>query len=246
MKKALKVIKNILVWGLVVLAVCMMIFTILSVTLFNRSDRSMFGFKMYTVLSDSMQDEFKAGSIVFVKETDPSTLKEGDIISYISQDTAGGSFGEVITHKIRCTAKDANGEPGFITYGTTTGNDDANVVTYPFITGKYVGHIGGVGYFFQFLKTTPGYITCIFIPFVLIIIYQGFNCIKLFRRYKGEQMEEMQAEKDRLAAEREENARMIAELQALKEQIAAQTGTATPAEQEENAAESAKADNTNG
>jgi len=218
MKKALNIIKNILVWAVVALAVFMMIFTIFSVTTFDRNDRSLFGYKMYTVLSDSMAaTDFDAGSVVFMKEVDPSTLKEGDIISYISQST--DNYGEVITHKIRKLTTDAEGEPGFITYGTTTGMDDENIVTYPYITGKYVGHISGIGHFFHFLKTPQGYIVCIFIPFALLILYQGIKCIKLFRRYKKEQMEEMQEEKDKLAAEREENARVLAELQALKAQM---------------------------
>lgn len=218
MKKALNIIKNILVWAVVALAVFMMIFTIFSVTTFDRNDRSLFGYKMYTVLSDSMAaTDFDAGSVVFMKEVDPSTLKEGDIISYISQST--DNYGEIITHKIRKLTTDAEGEPGFITYGTTTGMDDENIVTYPYITGKYVGHISGIGHFFHFLKTPQGYIVCIFIPFALLILYQGIKCIKLFRRYKKEQMEEMQEEKDKLAAEREENARVLAELQALKAQL---------------------------
>lgn len=218
MKKALNIAKNIGVWLVVAIAVFMMVFTIISVNTFDRNDRALFGMKFYTVMSDSMAaTDFDAGSIVFMKEVDPSTLKEGDIISYISQNTE--NFGEVVTHKIRSKTVDAQGTPGFITYGTTTNTDDETVVTYPYITGKYVGHVPAIGYFFNFLKTPQGYFICIFIPFALLIIYQGIKCINLFRRYKKEQMEEMQAEKDQLAAEREENAKMLAELQALKAQL---------------------------
>lgn len=219
MKKVFDVTKKVLVGLLFAFAVFMMIFTIVSVTTFDRNDRDIFGYKIYTVLSDSMAaTDFDAGSVVLMKEVDPSTLKEGDIISYISQNTE--NYGEVVTHKIRRATKDASGEPGFITYGTTTNVDDEIVVTYPYITGKYQTHIPFVGHFFQFLRSPVGYITCIFIPFVLLMLYQGINCVKLFRRYKKEQMEELQAEKDQLAAEREENLKMLAELKALKEQLA--------------------------
>lgn len=218
MKKALNIIKNVLVWTVVAVAVLVMIFTIISTTIFNRSDRSLFGFRIYTVLSDSMaKTDFDAGSVIFSKEVDPTTLKEGDIISYISQRSE--NFGEVITHKIRSKTVDDQGNPGFITYGTTTGADDPAVITYPYITGKYVGHIPAIGHFFQFLKTPQGYFSCIFIPFALLILYQGIKCIKLFRRYKSEQMDELQAEKDRIEQERAENARVLAELQALKAQM---------------------------
>ena len=219
MKTALNILKTTLVWLLVILAVSMMIFTVVSVTTFNRNDRDLFGYKMYIVNSDSMaKTDFDAGDLILVKEVDPSTLKEGDIITFMSQDT--NSFGETVTHKIRTLTTDAEGNPGFVTYGTTTDTDDETIVTYPYVLGKYETHIPKLGTFFNFLKTTPGYFVCIFIPFMLIIIYEGVRFFNLFRRYKREQMEEMQAERDKIEAERAENAKMLEELKALKSQLA--------------------------
>lgn len=223
MKKALNLVKNVFVWLMVILAVCMMIFTIVSVTTFDRSDRSLFGYKAFIVLSDSMsKTDFDAGDLVLIKEVDPSTLQEGDIISYTSQNTS--NYGETVTHKIRKLTTDANGEPGFITYGTTTDTDDETVVTYSYVLGKYQNNIPKVGLFFQFLKTTPGYIICILIPFLVLILIQGINSIKLFRRYKQEQMAEMTEERAKIEAERAESQKMMAELQALKAQLANQGG----------------------
>jgi signal peptidase I len=218
MKKALNVIKTTMVWLVVALAVFMMIFTVVSVTTFNRNDRDIFGYKAYIVNSDSMAaTDFKAGDLIFVKEVDASTLKEGDIITFISQNT--NNFGEIVTHKIRKLTHDAEGNPAFVTYGTTTDTDDETLVTYPYVMGKYSTHLDGVGTFFNFLKTPQGYIVCIFIPFMLLIVYQGVNCVRLFRRYKKEQNEEIEEEKQRIRKEREENARMLQELKALKAQL---------------------------
>lgn len=233
MKKALSIIKTTLVWLVVALAVFMTIFTVVSVTTFNRNDRDLFGYKAYIVNTDSMsKTDFGAGDLIFVKEVDPSTLKQGDIITYMSQNT--DNFGETITHKIRKLTTDAEGNPGFITYGTTTDTDDAAIVTYPYILGKYETHIAKVGTFFNFLKTTQGYFVCIFVPFMLLIVYQGINFFRLFRRYKKEQMEEMQAERDKIAAERAENAKMLEELQALKAQLEGDKQTVTETTQETN------------
>ena len=219
MKKVLNIIKNIFVWLMVALAVCMMIFTVVSVNTFDRSDRSLFGFKAFIVLSDSMsKTDFDAGDLVLVKEVDPATLKEGDIIAYTSQNTS--NYGETVTHKIRKLTTDANGEPGFITYGTTTDTDDETIVTYPYVLGKYTTNIPKVGRFFMFLKTTPGYIVCILIPFLLLILIQGLNCIRLFRRYKLEQMAEMKEERAKIEEERAESQKMMAELLVLKAQLA--------------------------
>ena len=236
MKKAFAIIKNIFVWLVILLAVCMMIFTVISVRTFNRNDRQLFGYKMYIVNSDSMAaTDFRAGDLILVKETDPATLQEGDIITFISQDT--DSFGETVTHKIRSLTTDAAGKPGFITYGTTTDTNDEVIVTYPFVLGKYQSRIPKLGTFFRFLKTTPGYFTCIFLPFALIILYEGIKFFNLFRRYKQEQTEQLQKEKAQLEAQREENAKMMEQLLALKAQL--DGAQPTPAESAE-AAEKAE------
>lgn len=222
-KKVFNIAKNILVWMVVILAVCMMIFTIISVTTFNRNDRSLFGYKAYIVTSDSMsKTDFDAGDLILAKEVDPATIKEGDIITYMSQNPE--SFGETITHKVRSLTTDANGNPGFITYGTTTDTDDATIVTFPYVLGRYEKAIPNIGTFFTFLKTTQGYFVCIFIPFMLLILYQGLNTIRLFRRYKREQLQEMESERAKIEAERVESAKMMEELMALKEELARQRG----------------------
>ena len=221
--KALKIIRSIFVWLMVALAVFMMIFTIVSVSTFDRADRNLFGYKAFIVLSDSMsKTDFNAGDLVLVKAVDPSTLKEGDIIAYTSQNTS--NYGETVTHKIRKLTTDANGEPGFVTYGTTTDTDDETVVTYPYVLGKYQGRIPKVGTFFQFLKSTPGYIVCILVPFLLLILLEGIRCIRLFRKYKAEQQAELQAERDKIEADRAETQRMMQELLAMKAQMAQNGG----------------------
>lgn len=231
MKKAFDITKKVFTILIAAVAVAVMIFTIVSVTTFNRNDRNLFGYKMFIVLSDSMKaTDFAAGDIVVVKSVDPTTLKEGDIIAYSSQNP--DNFGETVTHKIRSKTVDANGDAGFITYGTTTNTDDETVVTYPYINGKYVFHLPKVGTFFNFLKTTPGYIICILIPFLLLIGMQGLNTVKLFRRYRKEQMQAMEEERAKLEAERKQSEEMMAELMKLKAQMAAGNTEAAPAASE--------------
>ena len=231
MKKAWKIISTAMVWIVVAVAIFMMVFTIVSVNTFNRNDRNIFGYRAYIVLSDSMSaTDFDAGDLVLIKEVDPTTLQEGDIIAYQSQNSE--NYGQTVTHKIRAKTTDANGNPGFVTYGTTTGVDDETVVTYPFILGKYQFALPKVGTFFQFLKTPQGYIVCILIPFLLLIIYQGLNCVKIFKMYKAEQMAELQAEKDALEAQRKQSEDMMAQLLAMQQQMAQQKQAAAPPAQE--------------
>ena len=241
MKKAWNIIRKIIVWAIVVFSLGMMAFTIISVTTFDRADRSVFGYSAFIVLSDSMKaTDFDAGDLVIIKQTDPSTLKEGDIISFQSPDES--NYGEIVTHKIREVTTDDEGNPGFITYGTTTDSNDQGIVTYNLVIGKYQGHIPKVGTFFNFLKSVPGYFICIFTPFFILILVQARNSIKLFRKYKKEQMEEIQAEKKSLEEERVKSQEMMEQLMQMQ-QAMEQNGGKLPPEYlaQMQAAQSAKA-----
>lgn len=220
MKAVLYKIKDILTWIFVFISMGMMVFTIISVNTFDKADRDLFGYKAFIVLSDSMsKSDINSGDLIIIKETDPSTLKEGDIISYTS--TSLENYGETITHKIRSLTTDENGNLGFITYGTTTDTDDENIVTYERVLGKYENCIPKVGKFFNFLKTTPGYFYCILIPFMVLILMQAIDSINLFRKYKEEQKLELQAQRDEIAREKAETKKMMEELIKLKEELGA-------------------------
>ena len=225
-KKIIEVVKTVFTWIVVAFAVCIMIFTLVSVNTFDKNERNLFGFKFFVVQTDSMaKTDFKAGDIVIAKEVkDLRELKAGDIITFISE--SSHNYGETVTHKIREVTKDADGSIAFVTYGTTTDTDDEALATI--VVGKYVGNIPNLGAFFLFLKTTPGYIICILIPFLILIISQGINCIQLFRRYKQEQTAELEAERAKIEEERAQSQRMMAELLELKRQLAGQSVAPTP------------------
>ena len=227
-KKILNIALKVVTWLLVAFTVFMMIFTVVTVTTVDRNDRSIFGVKFYIVQTDSMSlsennkdmdVHFNAGDIVIIKNVDdPRALQAGDVIAFMSTNSV--SYGETVTHMIREVKRTDDGKLlGYVTYGTNTGTDDEALVEPEYVLGAYSGKLPGVGNFFAFVKSTPGYIVCILVPFLLLILYNGVNVIRLFRKYKREQMEAMQAEKDKLEAERAENQRMMQELLALKAQL---------------------------
>lgn len=217
MKKTLDVIKRVFTTIIAILAILMAVFTVVSVNTFDRKDRSIFGYKAFIVLSDSMAaTDFSAGDLVISKEVPANTIKEGDIISFISSDN--DSYGEVFTHKVRSVNKNGN-DISFITYGTTTGVDDETPASEYNLLGKYIFSIPKLGKFYEFVKTTPGYICCILVPFMLLIVLQAIDTVKLFKQYKKEQLEEIEKEKDDLRKQKEENEKMMKELMELKAQM---------------------------
>jgi signal peptidase I len=230
-KKILGISAKVLSILIIAVTVFMMVFTIFSTLTFDRNDRNLFGIRFYVVLTDSMSPSennkedkihFDAGDIVLIKNVkNKAALKEGDVIAFVSKNKP--SFGETVTHKIRRVEKTDDGKIiGYTTYGTNTGVDDDVIVQPEFVIGKYAGKLPNIGHFFAFLKTTPGYIVCILVPFLLLITWQGVNTVRLFKQYRKEQMADIEEERAQIAKEREESAAMLKELQALKEQLAKQ------------------------
>lgn len=216
------IVFKVFTWCVLVFAVLMMIFTIVSVTTLDRNDRSIFGLRLFVDLTDSMSpDHFSAGDLVIVKKVkDVSTIEPGDIVTYQSL-MEGETYGKPVTHMVRSNTVNRNGVRELVTYGTATGVDDELKVNENFVLGKYVGHVPKLGYFFQYLHTTVGYIFCILLPFLLLIGGQGVRCVKIFKKYKGEQLDLLDAQKAQIEAERAESQRMLAELEALKAELAA-------------------------
>ena len=230
-QKVLNICTKVIAGILVAFTVFMMIFTIVSVSTVNKNDRR--GLKFYIVRTDSMSPSennehmdvhFDAGDIIIVKNVkDKTALQPDQIISFISANEE--SYGETVTHMIRSVKTNDKGEViGYVTYGTNKGVNDEALVQPEFVLGEYAGKFPKVGYFFAFVKSTPGYILCILVPFLLLIMYNGVNVIRLFRKYKKEQTAIMDAEKAEIAAERKQTEDMLRELQALKAQLAQQTG----------------------
>ena len=238
-KKVLNIALKVATWLIVAFTIFMMIFTVVTVTTVDKTDRSIFGWRFYIVQTDSMSlsennkhldVHFNAGDIILVKEVDdPLALQPGDVITFVSQNR--DSYGETVTHMIRSVIMSEGKVKGYVTYGTNTGVDDEEDVLPNTILGQYVRKFPGIGRFFAFVKSTPGYIVCILIPFILLILYNGVNIIRLFRRYKREQTEIIQAEKEKIDAERAENQRMMQELLALKAQLEQSSGKVEPAAQ---------------
>lgn len=215
MKRTLHIAGRVVTILILVFAILVMIFTIISVNTVGK-DASFLGYKPYIVLSDSMQDTFAVGDIAVSKTADPESLQVGDIVTFESIDPA--NYGEVVTHKIR-EITTYEGEPAFVTYGTTTGVDDLYPVPFDNVIGEYQFRLPKMGYFFEFLISPTGYVVVILIPFLLLILLQAIHFIKLLRQYKRELRAEAAEQKAQVEMERRRAQEMEEELERLRAQV---------------------------
>jgi signal peptidase I len=228
MKKALNIIKKVISIMLLAMALFAVVFTIISVTTVNNTQRSLNGYKFFVVLSDSMSaTDFSAGDMIVVKEVDVNTLEKDDIITFYSTDPK--SLGEIITHKIREVKKNENGKLiGFETFGTTTNTTDETLAEPTNIIGQYQFSIPKLGYFIQFMKTPVAYIIFVAVPFALIIGHEVYKCFKIIDENKKEKLRlETEAREKLLEEERLKNEQMLKEIEELKRKLAAENNGST-------------------
>ena len=252
-KKICNVALTVITWLIVLFTVTVTVFT---VTALGRGEQSLFGYRFFIVRSDSMKlsennadldVHFKAGDIVISKnltDEEKKSLQPGQIISFIS--TNKENYGENVTHMIRRAETDMDGNvTGYVTYGTSTGDNDEKSVQPSYILGVFVKSVPNLGNFFAFLKSTKGYIFCILIPCLLLCLYHGIRIFVLSGKYRKEQTDAIEAEKAELDAQRKQNEELFRELQALKAELLKQTvgesGEEKPAAEGTEAAENTEA-----
>lgn len=99
------------------------------------------GIQFFTVESGSMEPEYPVNSLVFVKETPPEQIKEGDVITYIMN-----AHGTLVTHRVAMVNAE---EETFITKGDANSSQDPNPVLWGNVVGKVVFSLPKVGSVFR-------------------------------------------------------------------------------------------------
>lgn len=134
---------------------------------------------VYTIVSESMVPTIDVYDIIIdTRVNDPSSLKEGDIITFRSNfiDTDGYT----ITHRI-ISIDNTSGETRYYTKGDHNSRQDEGYITFDNIVGKVVYIAPKIGKIQAFVSSKFGWLLIIFIPAVGIIIMDVFRLIKVYR-----------------------------------------------------------------
>lgn len=181
MKKVLKIVGNVIIWMVVLLAA---LITILVFTSTNHDGiPNLFGRSLFSIQSESMVPTIQKGDLILDEEiTDYQTLQEGDIITFW---TRVENERILNTHRIQSMKKDDNGVPyEFVTKGDNNPVADVQVVSSADIVGRYRSRIGGLGTVLDFLKTQKGFFICVILPLILFFLYQLICFVRTLLDYK--------------------------------------------------------------
>ena len=121
---------------------------------------SLLGYKVLQVVSGSMEEVFKVGDVILIKETKQEDIKKGDIITYKKEN--------YITHRIVEMNK-TNDTMYYTTKGDSNNVNDTEKVKYEEIEGQYMTKFVYIGRLINFLNTTEGFIILVSLPIIVIV-----------------------------------------------------------------------------
>ena len=157
------------------------------------------GFRIFNIVSGSMEPTYSVGDLIYVKEVDPATVRPGDVITFVLNEDL-----VVATHRV--TRIDAE-KQHFYTKGDANETEDGSPVHFKNLIGVPQFAIPGLGYVSDFIQHSPGmYITIAAVAILMILAF-----IPDFVKKKPVAAEPSEAEA--------ENERLKAELEALKAQL---------------------------
>ncbi len=198
LKNTAKKIWNVISTALVVLIVLCAVFLMGS---------RLLGFQCYNVISPSMEPEYGVGDLIYVKHTDPETIKEGDVITFlVNEDLVVG------THRVVRVDRE---NQRFYTKGDANDVEDRDPVHYNNVIGVPKFSIPKLGYVSDFIQNPPGTYITLGVGLALILLVFLPDMLR-----KKEQEDDSPAPLSEDNATAEENQRLKAEIEKLKAEMA--------------------------
>ena len=133
---------------------------------FSNNRISIFNFRLFTVISGSMEPKYKIGDVLVAVETDPKDIKVGDAISYLG---AKNSFKDkVITHEVVKIERDKQGKYYFHAKGLANAIEDP-IVEESQLYGVVKYRVVTLSFIYKIVGTPLGFFIFVVLPIVYII-----------------------------------------------------------------------------
>ncbi|RDY27419.1 signal peptidase I [Romboutsia weinsteinii] len=107
---------------------------------------SVFGYKFYTVLTESMSPTMNKGSLLIVKESKKQDIKVDDAITFFNEARTS-----VTTHRVK-EVSNIDGKIKFTTQGDANNTVDPEQVDGDLLVGKVVFHVPFIGAMLEVIR----------------------------------------------------------------------------------------------
>lgn len=164
-KKIFRIIKGIVTTIIVFIVLSFVLMVCLQ--RFSGNKISFLNYRMFTVVTGSMEPKYNIGDVLIAKEKDPSEIKVGDAISYLAE--KGEIKNNVVTHEVVNITRNEKGEYLFHSKGLVNLVEDP-VVHESQLYGVVVYKTKILSYIRKIISTDIGMLVLIIIPILYIII----------------------------------------------------------------------------
>ncbi len=180
-KKTLKISMNILVY-IILIPILIMSFNLIIKSIVNPTEiPSVFGYKILTIVSKSMEPEIKVGDAVIISNINEYEIQVGDIISFYSDEN-------LITHRVT-SIENISGKLYFTTKGDNNFQNDQEIISIENIEGKVIIKLSNFENILKILRSPVIFITIIVFLILNVIYSIKINKQRKLRKQKREEYE---------------------------------------------------------
>ena len=197
LKKIIKISGNVL-FAVIILIVAVVVFFVFQSRIPGVTP-GIAGYRLYIVLSGSMEPALHTGSLVLVHSVNVDSLAVNDIITFKDFDGTD----KLITHRI--VAINSGEQLSFSTRGDANNVNDYKTIPASDVVGKVRLTLPYVGYLMDFARSKLGILVLVIIPGSLIALFEMWKLLKFAIQLDRERQGKIRAEVEKKAdAERGE------------------------------------------
>lgn len=164
-KKTFNAIGNIIFYMIIVFLIVICI--VMALSKIKGEQTSLFGYKIFSVLTGSMSPTIEVGDLIIVKEVSSEDIKANDIITFGSNKSDTRT-----THRVKEILKDD--EIKFVTKGDANNTTDPAPISEDLLVGKVTNWIPKVGLAIEAIKNN---MTIVVIGIIVLIGLYIMLCV---------------------------------------------------------------------
>ncbi len=169
-------VKNIALIAIIAALAVVMAFTVISRMI--GMPPTIFGLTMYRVSSGSMEPALAVGDIIIVQDCGGNTVKENDIVSYLSD--SGETTGQIVTHRVVRAPYQKGDATYLVTKGDANSAEDRPILVAQ-VKGKMLCKLPFLKWLFDIFSTPWGMLALI----ALVLLAFSGEIIQLIKTLRG-------------------------------------------------------------
>ena len=170
----------------IITIVAIAIVAIILVQRFSNNNMSIAGYRIFTVVTESMVPKYEVGDVLLVKQTDPSKIQVEDDVTYMGK--VGSFANKIVTHQVVGIENGENGTLNFHTKGIANDTEDP-IVNESQIYGVVQAKLKIITYLNGIINNMYGMYFLIVIPLAVIMFSE-------FKSFRDEENDDDETDED--------------------------------------------------